>query len=73
MTALFAFDPSEAEMKIPALQIPVNHLQDIFPPKSEPGCISIVPDPFQLLEMGFDTFVVPSGARVSWLIYLESI
>jgi hypothetical protein len=73
MTALFTFNPGKTEVKIPALQIPVNDLRDIFPPKTEAGGIPIVPDPPQLLEMGFDAFIVTTNLLISWLIYLESV
>ena len=68
MTAFLAPDPDEPEIKIPALQIPVNDLRDIVPPEAETGGIVIVPDLLQFLEMGFDALVVSAGLRVSRLI-----
>lgn len=71
MAALLTFNPCETEMKIPALQIPVNDFRDIIPPETETGGVLIVPYLFQFLEMGFDACVISTGTWVSWLIYLE--
>jgi hypothetical protein len=73
MTALLASDPSESEMKIPALQVSVNDPCDIIPPETKTGGILIVPYLFQSLEMGFDALVISAGLRVSRLINLEGV
>jgi len=43
-------------MKITAIQITVNDINDIVPPESETGCVSLGPNMLQFFEMGLNAF-----------------
>jgi len=55
---LFTTDPGKSHMEITAVEISVNHIHDVCPPETVPGCIHIIPCPFKLFKMIFDTLVI---------------
>jgi hypothetical protein len=58
MPAFFTTDPGKTHMKITAVEISINHRHDVCPPETIPGCIHVIPCPFQLFKMIFNTFVI---------------
>lgn len=65
MAAAFTFDPCETTVKIAAIQIAMDDIYYIRSPEPEARGISIVPDLFEFLEMGFYALVVGAGAGIT--------
>jgi hypothetical protein len=68
MAAVFTFDPCETAVKVAAIQIAMDDIYYIRPPESKAGGISIVPDLFEFLEMGFYALVIGAGAGITGAI-----
>ena len=68
MTAIMASHPGKPQMQVPAVQIPVNHISDIGSEKPVLPLIAIIPDHFQVFEMGLYALEVMGLARIARLI-----
>ncbi len=71
MAAFFTSDPGESHMKITAIQIFIDYSHYICPPESISGCIHIVPSPFQIFKVIFNTFVVCTCLGVTGLVNIK--
>lgn len=68
MAAVFALDPCETAAKVAAIQIAMDDIYYIRSPEPKARGISIVPDLFEFLEMGFYALVVSAGAGITGAI-----
>ena len=55
MPTMFTFHPGKAEMLIAAVQISINHFFHIGTTKTISIRVAVIPQPFKLLEMRFNT------------------
>ena len=68
MSAIAAPHPGKSQMQIAAVQIPVNHVSGIGPEKPVLSLIAIIPDNFQVFEMGLYALEVMGLPRIARLI-----
>jgi hypothetical protein len=73
MPAFFTTDPGKTHMKITAVEISINHRHDVCPPETIPGCIHVIPCPFQLFKMIFNTFVICACPGIAGLVKIKII
>jgi len=71
MPAGFTAHPGKAAMQIPAVQILVDHIHDMGPPKTKPGRIPVVPNALQVLEMIFHAFVIAAVFGLARVIHID--
>lgn len=65
MAAVFTFNPCETAVKVAAIQIAMDDIYYTRSPESKAGGVSIVPDLFEFLEMGFYALVIGAGAGIT--------
>ncbi len=58
-------------MKITAIQVFIDHGHDICPPESIPKCVHVIPDPFQIFKVIFNTFVVCTCLGITGLVNIK--
>lgn len=58
MAAFFTADPGKPHMKIATVEISVNYGHDVCSPIAVSGFIHIIPYPFQLFKMIFNTLII---------------
>jgi len=68
MTAFGTFNPCETASKIAAIQITMDDIYYIKSPEPKTRGISIIPDLFELFEVGFNALVEDAGAGIAGAI-----
>jgi hypothetical protein len=58
-------------MEISTVEIFVNHRHDVGAPESILGCVHVIPGPFQLFKMIFDTLVICACLRITRLVNIK--